>query len=266
MAVASPKRESRVKDVLRTMRDKGCLKIWMGGDFSDEECLTALFSGFKAFDEVAAIIPQIYIVVKEKTGDGLSLWATMLDVLISILKLSYMIRKGEPITAWLGTFIVFLEKASIPSLKMYYVPDHKMASLFALGCLFLILFLSTLVPEIILEFLQYFEIPLIIIAVALQFYSNMGCGGLPAFSVTARIMSLSHNIQSIIAASLDYYLDAVGHLLTFITDWVKLLGDTILIWQFFYIHGITLDNVLNAFGLGVLIHEEPPRPESPLPH
>lgn len=125
------------------------------------------------FGSVLIKIPQILKIVHGKSGAGVSLLSNFLELLCFLATVSYSCVSGFNFSAWGDSLTVGIQTAIVAFLIMWYSSRQSEAIVFSIAVsLSAILLCSGLVPLNILAILQSLNIPMVVVAKAIQALEN----------------------------------------------------------------------------------------------
>lgn len=235
----SARKESRTKSFLRLLRDGDCFRTYIFHlDFSDDTCGNALFKSMFGLQKLFAVVPQIWAIIENASGEGINSISAILDIFTAAIHFIYMYKSGSEAIDWIPPAIIATEMAAIPALIYHYNGEEKKAVGVAVGYLVSVFLLATIVPVEVLSTVKNFEIPILIASTALQMYTNYENQGTGNQSVASKAMSLSGNAEDVFIEAVNYYLDGGNQedVMAIITASVKVLLDSLLVGQYVYLN------------------------------
>jgi len=155
-----------------------CHNFLVDFNFVDQACLKLALSKGLGYGIIVAStlvkLPQVLKIVGAKSGAGLSVFGTLLELLAISFNASYSYGKRYPFTAWGEALFLLFETALIAFLVLWYDKRKVGASLFVLsysGLLYTLM--SGLTPINVLWSLQAANLPLAISGKMIQAYQNL---------------------------------------------------------------------------------------------
>ncbi|KAK0205463.1 hypothetical protein DFS33DRAFT_1260086 [Desarmillaria ectypa] len=164
-------------------------------DFNNVECIKYSLSKGVGLGIVVGgsivKVPQIILILKSHSAQGLSLGSYILETLSYCINLLYSYRNGFPFSTYGENIFLTIQNAFITQLIVFYSPNSQgKITLVSAG---LTAFVSTLysLPTEILSYLQIATLPLSLFAKIPQItqnYRSKSTGQLSAFAVIAQIL------------------------------------------------------------------------------
>ncbi|KAK0194544.1 hypothetical protein F5146DRAFT_1221969 [Armillaria mellea] len=205
-------------------------------------------------------VPQIILVVKSRSAEGLSLGTYILETLSYCITLLYSLRNDFPFSTYGENLFLTIQNALITQLIVFYSPNPQgKITLISAG---LTAFISTLyyLPTEILSYLQIATLPLSLFAKIPQItqnYQSKSTGQLSAFAVIAPDSGRSATPVVLAGFALALVLNSV-------------LGAQL--WMYWGVQVKTIEEkmpepakeeVVAEVKEKVQAYEEPPRPQTP---
>lgn len=240
-------KESRTKSFIRALRDGDCFKTYIfHHDFSNTECANAVFKSMFGIQKMLVDVPQLYTIIKNKSGEGINPVSAIMDILSTAFHFTYLYRLGSPAVDWIPSAIGATEKAAIPTLLYYYKGEKTKAAGVAAGYIASVVFLATIIPIQVLAMAQYLEIPILLVSTVIQMYTNHVNDGTGYISIMSKAMSLMANAETVFEESLNYYIDGGDQedFMAIITSCAKLLADVVIVGQFVYLNRKNIQELL----------------------
>ncbi|KAG7442930.1 mannose-P-dolichol utilization defect 1 protein [Guyanagaster necrorhizus] len=164
-------------------------------DFSNVECIKYSLSKGVGLGIVVGgsivKVPQIILVLKSHSAEGLSLGSYILETLSYCINLLYSFKNGFPFSTYGENFFLTFQNALITQLIVFFSPNaQEKIILVAGGLAVFVSTLSSLSTEI-LSYLQIATLPLSLFAKIPQItqnYRSKSTGQLSAFAVIAQIL------------------------------------------------------------------------------
>ncbi|KAK0223987.1 hypothetical protein IW262DRAFT_1447668 [Armillaria fumosa] len=215
-------------------------------------------------------VPQIILVVKSRSAQGLSLGTYVLETLAYCITLLYSLRNDFPFSTYGENLFLTLQNALITQLIVFYSPNPQgKMTLISAG---LTAFISTLyyLPTEILSYLQIATLPLSLFAKIPQItqnYQSKSTGQLSAFAVIAQILGCIARLFTTIQEVGDPVVLA-GFALALVLNGV--LGAQL--WMYWGAQVKTIEEkmpepakeeAMAEVNEKVQAYEEPPRPQTP---
>jgi len=160
---------------------KCCHNFLVDFDFFDEPCLKlALAKGLGygiILGSTMVKLPQVLKIFGAKSGTGISVFGTLLELLAITFNASYSFGKRYPFAAWGEALFLLVETALIAFLVLWYDKKKVRATLFvALYSGLVYTLMSGLTPIDILWTLQAANLPLAISGKLIQAFTNFKSG------------------------------------------------------------------------------------------
>ncbi|SJL10554.1 related to mannose-P-dolichol utilization defect 1 protein [Armillaria ostoyae] len=243
-------------------------------DFSNVECIKYSLSKGVGLGIVVGgsivKVPQIILVVKSRSAQGLSLGTYVLETLSYCITLLYSLRNDFPFSTYGENLFLTIQNALITQLIVFYSPNPQgKITLISAG---LTAFISTLyyLPTEILSYLQIATLPLSLFAKIPQItqnYQSKSTGQLSAFAVIAQILGCIARLFTTMQEVGDPVVLA-GFALALVLNGV--LGAQL--WMYWGTQAKTVEEevpepakeeVMTKVTEKVQAYEQPPRPQTP---
>ncbi|PBK80850.1 mannose-P-dolichol utilization defect 1 protein [Armillaria gallica] len=243
-------------------------------DFSNVECIKYSLSKGVGLGIVVGgsivKVPQIILVVKSRSAQGLSLGTYVLETLSYCITLLYSLRNDFPFSTYGENLFLTIQNALITQLIVFYSPNPQgKITLISAG---LTAFISTLyyLPTEILSYLQIATLPLSLFAKIPQItqnYQSKSTGQLSAFAVIAQVLGC--------IARLFTTMQEVGDPVVLAGFALALVLNSVLgaqLWMYWGAQAKTVEEkvpepakeeVMMEVQEKVQAYEQPPRPQTP---
>ncbi|XP_055684169.1 mannose-P-dolichol utilization defect 1 protein homolog [Lutzomyia longipalpis] len=169
-------------DLLRTISlylvSEQCYdKYFLEYDFFDVNCFTSLLSKCLGLGIVAGSmlvkVPQILKIVKNRSGEGISIASVLVEICAITAHISYNYVKGFPFSAWGDGAFLAIQTAAIAALVFYFGGAKGRAGAFLIGYLgVLYVLMGGITPLHVLWSMQACNVPVIFIGKMLQAVTN----------------------------------------------------------------------------------------------
>ena len=191
------------------------------------ECLLTIFVktlGYGIiFGSTLVKVPQIVILFSAKSGEGVSLFSVLLELVALTFTSSYSWANSFPISAWGEALFLMAMTCMVTFLILLYDQSRKQATTFLLVYLTIVyLFMSGQVPIRILWFFQVLNVPLIISSKVVQACANFRnghTGNLSAITVCLIFVGSIIRIFTSIRETGDAII-VLGYILSTVTNLV----------------------------------------------
>ncbi|XP_067624119.1 mannose-P-dolichol utilization defect 1 protein homolog [Eurosta solidaginis] len=162
-------------------------------DFSNVYCFRALLSKLVGYalivGSMAVKVPQVLKLLNNKSGEGISLFAVLLDLTAITSHMSYNYVMGYPFTAWGDSTFVALQTAAIAALVLYYAGSKVLSMIFCITYAIVVYFLtSSYTPIDLLVVAQSVNIPILLVGKLSQAFTNYRNGSTGQLSATTAFL------------------------------------------------------------------------------
>jgi len=178
------------------LSEQCCHKFLVDFDFSNQECLKFALSKGLGYSIIVAStlvkLPQLLKIFSARSGAGISVLGTFLELLAITFNAAYSYGKRYPFTAWGEALFLLVETGLIAFLVLWYDRRRVSASVFVV--LYAALFyglMSGMAPIAVLWQLQACNLPLAVSGKLLQVYRNVKNGHTGQMSfITVTLLTL----------------------------------------------------------------------------
>ena len=165
-----------------------CHQIFDDFNFFEEECAKTIISKTLGFGIIAGStvvkLPQIIKILAAKSGEGISVFGTILELLAVVFGAAYGIGKKYPFTSWGEALFLTIETAAIAFFVIYFGSKKVQSFIFLIVfSLISYVLMSGLTPINVLWSLQATNLPLVVVGKLIQAYRNYQNGHTGQLSV-----------------------------------------------------------------------------------
>ncbi|XP_063588331.1 mannose-P-dolichol utilization defect 1 protein homolog [Penaeus indicus] len=173
---------------LLLMTEKCFDKFFVENEFLDGPCLAALISTCLGYGitlgAMMVKLPQIIKIIVAKSGEGISVVGTSLELLAAMITTSYNFLKAHAFSSYGDSYFITLQNSIIGFLVYYYSSSALPAILYLTAALSTTALLCYgMVPLNILWYLQAMNIPMVFAGKMVQAVSNYKNGSTGQLSV-----------------------------------------------------------------------------------
>ena len=175
-------------------------------------------------------LPQIVKIVKNRSGEGISLLSVTLDLTAITIYASYSYVKAFPFSAWGDSAFLAAQTVAIGALVLYYT-NQKVQSVgyILLYCGMCVVLGGGTTPVKVLWILQGFNIPILLAGKLSQAYTNYRNGHTGQLSAVTLFMLLSGSLARIFTS-----IQETGDSMVVITYIVSSFANAVVVAQLLY--------------------------------
>ncbi|XP_017774061.1 PREDICTED: mannose-P-dolichol utilization defect 1 protein homolog [Nicrophorus vespilloides] len=175
-------------------------------------------------------LPQIMKIMKNKSGEGISLISVMLDLSAITIYSSYSFLKGFPFSAWGDSAFLGVQTAIIGFLVFWFSNQKSKSILFmTVYCVVSYILMSGLTPINTLWTMQGFNIPILLTGKLAQAYTNYKNGHTGQLSAVTVIMLFAGSVARIFTS-----IQETGDSMVIITYLASSSANAVILMQLMY--------------------------------
>ncbi|KAL4220413.1 Mannose-P-dolichol utilization defect 1 protein [Mactra antiquata] len=156
-------------------------KVFTDFDFFDLECFKIVISKCLGYSIILGAVlvklPQILKIINSKSGEGISIFSVLFELVAISSNMTYCIANAFPFSSYGEAIFLCIQTSLVMFLVLFYGNNMMGSFLFLLSYIGIMVYLlSPVAPLTLIETLQGFNIILVIVSKLIQVYSNFQNG------------------------------------------------------------------------------------------